>query len=232
MAETEPAVVAAVPAAEAKSKAKKPAVKKPRAARNYPSFEEQMISDAIVALKERTGSSQIAITKYIEDKHKNLPPNFRKMLLFQLKRLVAAEKLVKVKASFKLPSGRSASPPLAAAVAKKPAAAAAKPKAAAAKPKAATTKVAVKPKAKTAAKPKPKAAAKPTAAAAKPAAKVQPKRKATAPAAKPVAKKAKLAKAVSPGKKKAAPKPKKAAPKPKSVKSPIKKAAGTKRTRK
>ncbi|CAI0433933.1 unnamed protein product [Linum tenue] len=213
MAETEPAVVAAVPAAEAKSKAKKPAVKKPRAARNYPSFEE-MISDAIVALKERTGSSQIAITKYIEDKHKNLPPNFRKMLLFQLKRLVAAEKLVKVKASFKLPSGRS------------------EPKAAAAKPKAATTKVAVKPKAKTAAKPKPKAAAKPTAAAAKPAAKVQPKRKATAPAAKPVAKKAKLAKAVSPGKKKAAPKPKKAAPKPKSVKSPIKKAAGTKRTRK
>ncbi|CAL1382839.1 unnamed protein product [Linum trigynum] len=230
MAETEPAVVAAVPAADAKSKAKKPAVKKPRAARNYPSFEE-MISDAIVALKERTGSSQIAITKYIEDKHKNLPPNFRKMLLFQLKRLVAAEKLVKVKASFKLPSGRSASPPAAAAVAKKPAAAA-KPKAAAAKPKAATTKVVVKPKAKTAAKPKPKAAAKPTAAAAKPAAKVQPKRKTTAPAAKPVAKKAKLAKAASPGKKKAAPKPKKAAPKPKSVKSPIKKAAGTKRTRK
>jgi histone H1/5 len=69
----------------------------------------QMVKEAIVALKERSGSSQIAIAKFIEEKHKsNLPVNFKKLLLVQLKKLVANGKLVKVKNSFKLPPKSSA----------------------------------------------------------------------------------------------------------------------------
>ncbi|KAF5752361.1 histone H1-like [Tripterygium wilfordii] len=76
------------------------AVKKPR---SHPPYSE-MIKEAIMVLKERTGSSRIAIAKFIEEKQKpNLPPNFKKLLLVQLKKLVAAEKLIKVKNSFKLP---------------------------------------------------------------------------------------------------------------------------------
>ena len=68
----------------------------------------QMISEAITSLKERTGSSQYAIAKFVEDKQKaKLPPNFRKLLLVQLKKLVAAGKLTKVKNSYKLPAGRA-----------------------------------------------------------------------------------------------------------------------------
>ncbi|CAK7327191.1 unnamed protein product [Dovyalis caffra] len=88
------------------SKSKRPAAaasggaKKPRA---HPTYHE-MVKEAIVALKERTGSSQIAIAKFIEEKQKsNLPANFKKLLLVQLKKLVAGGKLVKVKNSFKLP---------------------------------------------------------------------------------------------------------------------------------
>ena len=62
-----------------------------------------MIVEAIGALKERTGSSQYAIAKYLEDKYKTaLPPNFKKTLTLQLRNLTKAEKLVKVKNSFKL----------------------------------------------------------------------------------------------------------------------------------
>ena len=61
-----------------------------------------------MSLKERTGSSQYAITKFIEEKHKQLPQSFRKLLLFNLKKLVAVDKLVKVKHSFKLPLTHSA----------------------------------------------------------------------------------------------------------------------------
>ncbi|XP_010528807.1 PREDICTED: histone H1.1-like [Tarenaya hassleriana] len=77
------------------------APKKSRPASSHPPF-VVMITDAILALKERSGSSQYAITKYIEENHKQLPGNFRKLLLIQLKRLVASGKLVKVKNSFKL----------------------------------------------------------------------------------------------------------------------------------
>ncbi|XP_061986336.1 histone H1-like, partial [Populus nigra] len=81
--------------------------KKPRA---YPTYHE-MVKEAIVALalKERSGSSQIAIAKFIEEKHKsNLAANFKKLLVVQLKKLVANGKLVKVKNSFKLPPKSSA----------------------------------------------------------------------------------------------------------------------------
>jgi len=62
-----------------------------------------VISEAIAALKERTGSSSVAIGKYVEEKHgAKLPPNFRKLLAGQLKKLAAAGKLTRVKNSFKL----------------------------------------------------------------------------------------------------------------------------------
>ncbi|VFQ65321.1 unnamed protein product [Cuscuta campestris] len=90
---------------DAAGKAKKAAVtKKPRA---HPPYAE-MITEAIVALKERTGSSLVAIAKFIEDKEKDLPPNFRKLLLGQLKKLVVSGKLTKVKNSFKI--SRNAKP--------------------------------------------------------------------------------------------------------------------------
>ncbi|PQP93262.1 histone H1-like [Prunus yedoensis var. nudiflora] len=81
--------------------------KRARSPPSHPPFVE-MITEAIVALKERTGSSQYAITKFVEEKNKNLPQTFRKLLLYNLKKLVASGKLVKVKNSFKLPPSRSA----------------------------------------------------------------------------------------------------------------------------
>ncbi|KAJ8623295.1 hypothetical protein MRB53_031824 [Persea americana] len=64
----------------------------------------RMISEAISSLKERTGSSQQAIAKFIEEKYKtDLPPTFKKVLSIQLKKFAKSEKLVKVKNSFKLP---------------------------------------------------------------------------------------------------------------------------------
>lgn len=56
---------------------------------------------AIKSLKERSGSSSKAIAKYIGATYK-VPTGFEKTLGQQLKRLAAAGKLVKVKASFKL----------------------------------------------------------------------------------------------------------------------------------
>ncbi|XP_054785422.1 histone H1-like [Prosopis cineraria] len=64
-----------------------------------------MIADAISTLNDRTGSSQQAITKFIEDKHSPLlPPNFRTLLSVQLKKFVKSERLFKVKNSFKISS--------------------------------------------------------------------------------------------------------------------------------
>ncbi|KAK1433604.1 hypothetical protein QVD17_10516 [Tagetes erecta] len=65
-----------------------------------------MIKDAILSLKERTGSSQYAIAKFIKEKQENLPVKFKTVLLIQLRRLVAIGKLVKVKASYKLPAAK------------------------------------------------------------------------------------------------------------------------------
>ncbi|KAH9682232.1 hypothetical protein WN943_028971 [Citrus x changshan-huyou] len=158
------APVAAKTPKEGKSKnAASAATKKSRA---HPPYSE-MINEAITALKERTGSSQFAIAKFIEEKQKaSLPNNFKKLLLVQLKKLVANGKLVKVKNSFKLPPKSSSS--TAAAAAKKPkpsstgATAAKKPKpsstaaAAAKKPKASSTDAAAK---QTKSKPKAKEAA-------------------------------------------------------------------------
>ncbi|MFS8035317.1 putative linker histone H1/H5, domain H15, winged helix-like DNA-binding domain superfamily [Helianthus anomalus] len=83
--------------------------KKPR---SHPPYAE-MVKEAIVALKEKTGSSQYAISKHIEDNQKDLPANFKKLLLLQLKKLVAAGKLTKVKNSFKLQKPADHKKPLA-----------------------------------------------------------------------------------------------------------------------
>ncbi|KAL5663006.1 hypothetical protein ACJX0J_023114, partial [Zea mays] len=149
-----------------------------------------MVSEAITSLKERTGSSSYAIAKFVEDKHKDkLPPNFRKLLNVQLKKLVAGGKLTKVKNSYKLSSAATKPNP-------KPKAAPKKPKTGAKKPKAAAkTKAKTPAKAKPATKPKPaakpKAVVKPKTPAkpkAKPAAKAKPKTAGAKP--KPLAKKA------------------------------------------
>lgn len=199
MASVEQGVSAIVPVPAKEKASKKKASAKPKVAPSHPPYIE-MIKEAIIALKERTGSSQIAIAKFIEEKHKShLPPNFKKLLLVQLKKLVASGKLVKVKGSFKLPA---ASKPAAKkptgekAVAKKKAAA--KPKAAAKKPASAKAKgVAVKSKVT---KPKAKAAKTSTATTPgkKPAAKVKkvPAKGAKKPKSIKVAKKASAKKAV------------------------------------
>eukprot|EP00475_Leptophrys_vorax_P042457 TRINITY_DN80032_c0_g1_i1.p1 TRINITY_DN80032_c0_g1~~TRINITY_DN80032_c0_g1_i1.p1 ORF type:complete len:211 (-),score=85.05 TRINITY_DN80032_c0_g1_i1:267-899(-) len=109
--------VVATKAAPAVVKAKSPASKtaKPKAAKpkavksagvkkvkaSHPKYIE-MVKEAIVALKERTGSSLYAISKFIEQKHPDLPANWKKTLTVQLRNLAKSGKLVKVKASFKL----------------------------------------------------------------------------------------------------------------------------------
>ncbi|XP_076922131.1 histone H1-like [Bidens hawaiensis] len=88
-ADVKPDVKAVAPADEKPKKAKKaPAKAKPRSPALHPPYFE-MIKEAIVTLKERTGSSQYAVTKFIEEKHKNLPANFKKVLSTQLKKFVA-----------------------------------------------------------------------------------------------------------------------------------------------
>ncbi|XP_006298649.2 histone H1 [Capsella rubella] len=63
----------------------------------------QMIKEALMALKEKNGSSPYAIAKKIEEKHKpSLPESFRKTLSLQLKNSEAKGKLVKIRASYKL----------------------------------------------------------------------------------------------------------------------------------
>ena len=70
----------------------------------------QMIKEALLAQKEKSGSSPYAIAKYMEEKHKAvLPANFRKILNLQLKNSVAKGNLIKIKASYKLSGvGKSA----------------------------------------------------------------------------------------------------------------------------
>ncbi|CAL5212039.1 unnamed protein product [Lathyrus oleraceus] len=45
---------------------------KPRNSASHPTYEE-MIKDAIMSLKEKNGSSQYAIARFIEEKQKKLP---------------------------------------------------------------------------------------------------------------------------------------------------------------
>ncbi|KAK8712707.1 hypothetical protein V6N13_147937 [Hibiscus sabdariffa] len=184
--------MAAATASAVSPTAKKKTVgsKKPKSASSHPPFLD-MISNAILSLKERTGSSQYAIAKFIEEKYKQLPPNFRKLLLVQLKKFVASGKLVKVKASYKLPPA-TAKPKDASSATVKP------------KPKAVKAVVKPKPKKKVATpvKAKVKVPAKPKARAVTKAAKTStPSKKAKAPAKKPKSVKSPAKKAVKKAKK-------------------------------
>ncbi|KAL8240375.1 hypothetical protein R6Q59_013730 [Mikania micrantha] len=135
-----PMKAAKKPATEKKSKV--PKEKKPKAAKtaSHPPY-FQMIKEALLALKEKGGSSPYAIGKFMEEKHKAvLPENFRKMLAVQLKNSAAKGKLTKVKASYKLSdSGKKEKAPAAAAGKKKPAEKQTKPKKPAAAPSARAT---------------------------------------------------------------------------------------------
>ena len=181
-------------AAPAKKKAAAP--KKPA---EHPKYSE-MIAAAIVALKERTGSSRVAILKYIKANYK-VGDNAATCVKNALKKGVVAGALTQVKGvgsngSFKVT--KKVEKP------KKKPAAKKTPKKAAKKPaakKTAAKKPAAKKTPKKAAKKTPKKAAKKPAAkkpaAKKPAAKKTPKKAAKKPAAKkpaakkPAAKKAK-----------------------------------------
>jgi histone H1/5 len=74
--------------------------KMPPKAAAHPKYED-MVKAAILALKDRNGSSVPAIAKYLAANYK-LPDNFKKILSTQLKNLVKSGKLLKVKASYKL----------------------------------------------------------------------------------------------------------------------------------
>lgn len=79
-----------------------------------------MISEAITAMKDRTGSSQPAIAKFMEENYATqLPPNFKKILSVQLKKFVKSEKLVKVKNSYKISIAEKVKKPAAAAAVEK-----------------------------------------------------------------------------------------------------------------
>uniref|UniRef100_A0A0G4G3W4 H15 domain-containing protein n=1 Tax=Chromera velia CCMP2878 TaxID=1169474 RepID=A0A0G4G3W4_9ALVE len=171
----------------------KPKATKPKKPAAHPPMGD-MIKKAIATLAERTGSSRIAIQKWVSDNYK-LPNTeaFKKVLNLSLKKGVAAGRLRQVKGSFKLaaaepkkkaPKKKAAKKKTTKKVVKKPAAAATgSPKKAAPKKK---------PAAKKATSPKPKkAASKKKPAAKKPAAKkvVKPKKKASPKkASKPKAK--------------------------------------------
>ena len=162
---------------------KKVVKKTPAAKPAHPAY-AVMIVDAIKALKERGGSSRTAILKYIVANNKVISEEkARTYAKLAIRKLLAAEKLIQVKGSFKLPKEVKVKKVK---VAKKPVAKKAK-KPAAKKPAA---KKAKKPDAKKAKKPAAKkpAAKKPAAkkAAKKPAAKKPAAKK---PAAKKVVKK-------------------------------------------
>ena len=157
---------------------KKVVKKTPAAKPAHPAY-AVMIVDAIKALKERGGSSRTAILKYIVANNKVISEEkARTYAKLAIRKLLAAEKLIQVKGSFKLPKEVKVKKVK---VAKKPVA------------KKAKNPAAKKPAAKKAKKPDAKKAKKPAAkkpAAKKPAAKKPAKKAAKKPAAKkPAAKK-------------------------------------------
>ncbi|KAM9977091.1 hypothetical protein ACTFIR_010947 [Dictyostelium discoideum] len=80
---------------------KKAAATKSKPKPNHPTY-QVMISTAIAHYKDRTGSSQPAIIKYIEANYNVAPDTFKTQLKLALKRLVAKGTLTMVKASYKL----------------------------------------------------------------------------------------------------------------------------------
>ncbi|KAK4844709.1 hypothetical protein QYF36_023501 [Acer negundo] len=94
-----PSVAAAATAAIAAS----PAAPAAPPALNHPPPYAEMIYAAITALKEKDGSSKIAIGKHIEQTYSNLPANHSTLLTQHLQRLKNTGLLLMVKKSYKLP---------------------------------------------------------------------------------------------------------------------------------
>ncbi|GBG80206.1 hypothetical protein CBR_g30573 [Chara braunii] len=69
---------------------------------------EEYILAAVSALKEKNGSSNSAIAKYIEDNH-SVPPNFRRILASRLRSLTEEGKLIKLKQLYRLSDASFAS---------------------------------------------------------------------------------------------------------------------------
>ncbi|KAN0048101.1 hypothetical protein ACTA71_002496 [Dictyostelium dimigraforme] len=80
---------------------KKAAATKSKPKPNHPTY-QVMISAAIAHYKDRTGSSQPAIIKYIEANYNVGQDTFKTQLKLALKRLVTKGTLTMVKASYKL----------------------------------------------------------------------------------------------------------------------------------
>merc|ERR1712098_884330 len=78
------------------------------AAASHPPY-ATMVQEAIKDLKDRTGSSTVAISKWVESKY-TLPDTFKKSLSTALKKMTEDGKLVKVKASYKLGAALKAAP--------------------------------------------------------------------------------------------------------------------------
>lgn len=86
------------PPKKSTTSSKKTAPAKPKF--NHPTY-QVMISEAISALRDRTGSSLIAICKYMEANY-TLQPEFKEEVKKALKRLLTKGVLEKVLASYKL----------------------------------------------------------------------------------------------------------------------------------
>ncbi|KAG7367132.1 linker histone H1 and H5 family protein [Nitzschia inconspicua] len=66
----------------------------------------QLVQDAIINMKDRTGSSQIAIQKWILGNHPEIDPQkLKQRLLVTLKNGLKTKRLIKVKASYKINPG-------------------------------------------------------------------------------------------------------------------------------
>ncbi|KAM3268751.1 hypothetical protein P3S67_030715 [Capsicum chacoense] len=76
----------------------------------HPDYAE-LITAAITALREKEGSSRIAIAKYIDRVYSNLPPNHSALLTHHLKRLKNSGYLAMIKHSYVLAAPGSAPPP-------------------------------------------------------------------------------------------------------------------------
>ncbi|CAH3121631.1 unnamed protein product, partial [Porites lobata] len=184
----------AIHAKRSSSQAKSPAKKKPpkpKKPADHPPYSE-MIKAAIVALKERGGSSRQAIEKYIKANYKvgEVGPHLKTAL----KRGVAGGKLVHTKGvgasgSFKVPKEEKKAPKKPAKKPKKPAAKKVAKKPAAKKPVAKKPAAKKKPAKKTAVKKPSKKSTPKKTAAKKPAAKKATGKKTKKPAAKKPAKK-------------------------------------------
>merc|ERR1712070_458365 len=72
-----------------------PAKKAKKAAASHPPY-ATMVQEAIKDLKDRTGSSTVAIAKWVESKY-TLPDTFKKSLSIALKKMTEDGKLVKVR---------------------------------------------------------------------------------------------------------------------------------------